>query len=234
MVVPKISDVISRVWAEHGTVLSMEFFPARTEEGIANLLLRVADMVATSSPHFVTLTWRSAFKDESSWLSIGTQIQKHCGIPVLLHLTCHLPVPDLKRILQSARECGIRNILALRGDPPIGSERWRPVPGGLEHAVDLVRLIRQEHGDYFCVAVAAYPEVHVECLNSPDLPPSQQARALDLRRLKDKVDAGADFCITQFFYEPEGYLSFTEEALKAGIAVPILPGYMPIQVRARH
>ena len=81
------------------------------------------------------------------------------------------------------RAAGIRNILALRGDPAIGAEKWKPSPGGLSNALDLVRLIRQEHGDYFCVAVAAYPEVHTECWNDPELPPSEQATALDWGRL---------------------------------------------------
>ncbi len=81
-------------------------------------------------PTFVTLTWRSAFKDEGLWLKIGGLVQREFGIDVLLHLTCHLPVEDLKRILNNAKAAGIQNILALRGDPPIGAEKWKPVKGG--------------------------------------------------------------------------------------------------------
>lgn len=101
--------------------------------------------------------------------------------------------------------------------------------GGLSNAVELVQLIREEHGDYFCVAVAAYPECHTECWNHTGLPPSQQARQLDLMRVKAKVDAGADFIITQFFYDLPQYLQWEAEARAVGIHVPILPGYMPIQ-----
>ena len=83
----------------------------------------------------------------------------------MLHLTCHLPVDRIKRVLANARAAGIRNVLAVRGDPPPGA-RFRPVPGGLRYAVELVRLIREEHGSYFCIAVAGYPEVHISAWNS--------------------------------------------------------------------
>lgn len=135
---------------------------------------------------------------------------------------------DLVRVLKNAREAGIRNILALRGDPPIGEDKWQRTPGGFSNAVELVRLIREEHGDWFCVAVAGYPEVHTECWNNPDLPPSEQAMALDLKRLREKVEAGADFVITQFFYDTERYETFAAKCREAGIpaSVPILPGYL--------
>lgn len=211
------------------------------------MLRRIEDMAYSLAPTFVTLTWRSAFKvsyfygfvhsqrncflmqDEKLWLSIGEIIQKKFNMPVLLHLTCHLPRESLKRVLTNAREAGIRNILALRGDPPIGADRWTPVDGGLSNALELVQLIREEHGDYFCVAVAAYPECHTECWNDKSLPPSQQARQLDLQRVKAKVDAGADFIVTQFFYDVPAYFQWEESARAAGIKCPILPGYMPIQ-----
>lgn len=225
----KIIDTITKVTAEGGTVVSFEFFPAKTDAGVDNLLTRIETLVFSCRPHYVSLTWRSAFKDEKLWLQIGTKIQKDFGVDVLLHLTCHLPAADLRRILRAARDAGIRNILALRGDPVMGAERWRPAPGAFEHAIDLVKLIREEHGDYFCVAVAGYPETHTECWNSVALPPSEQARALDLQRLKAKVDAGADFIITQFFYDPLCYTTFLEAARGAGIACPLIPGYMPIQ-----
>jgi 5,10-methylenetetrahydrofolate reductase len=203
-----------------------------------NLIDRIEAMTKKMQPTFVTLTWRSSFQvceqflawpvlprcsrllagfaafliqkqDESSWLRIGTLIQKRCGVDVLLHLTCHLPVSDLRRVLRKAREAGIHNILALRGGPSMGDAgSFRPVPGGLRNAIDLVKLIREEHGDYFCVAVAGYPEVHNEAWNSPCLPPSEQAAKLDLERLKQKVDAGADFVLTQFVYDAKLFLKF--------------------------
>jgi len=227
----KIIDTIHSVLAEGGTTLSLEFFPAKTEEGMGNLLARIEDMVARLQPTFVTLTWRSAFADESLWLKIGGIVQREFSVDVLLHLTCHLPRADLVRVLQNARDAGIRNILALRGDPPIGEDRWQPVPGGFSNAVELVHLIRELHGDHFCIAVAGYPEVHTECWNSPDLPPSEQSFAQDLTFLKDKVDAGADLVITQFFYDVPKYIRFHDKCREIGIPahIPILPGYLPIQ-----
>jgi methylenetetrahydrofolate reductase (NADPH) len=201
----------------------------QTASGVDNLLARIEGMTFRLRPHFVTLTWRSAFTDELLWLRIGAQAQRDFGIDVLMHLTCHLPVTDLRRILKRCREAGIRNILALRGDPPIGSDKWIPCEGGLRNAVELVRLIREEHGDFFCVAVAGYPETHTECWNHPELPPSEQSRRLDMLRLKEKVDAGADFVITQFFYDVPAYFAFEREYTSLGITAPLLPGYMPIQ-----
>ncbi|RLN86281.1 hypothetical protein BBJ28_00021425 [Nothophytophthora sp. Chile5] len=209
--------------------ISFEFFPAKTNAGVFNLLTRVEEMGLALQPTFVTLTWRSAFTDEQLWLRIGAHIQNEFQLDVLLHLTCHLPTQQLKQILHKARAAGIRNILALRGDPPIGADRWTPVEGGLSNAVDLIRLIRQEHGDYFCVACAGYAEVHTEAWNHPELPPSNEARALDLQRLRAKQDAGADFIITQFFFDVDNMIQWIADCKAAGISIPILPGYLPIQ-----
>lgn len=209
--------------------VSFEFFPAKTDAGVFNLLTRVEEMGLALQPTFVTLTWRSAFTDEKLWLRIGAHIQREFQLDVLLHLTCHLPREQLKEILRSARAAGIRNILALRGDPPIGAERWKPIPNGLNNAVDLIQLIREEHGDYFCVACAGYAEVHTESWNHPELPPSNEARKLDIARLKLKQDAGADFVITQFFFDVDNMVQWIADCRAAGITIPILPGYLPIQ-----
>ncbi|CAM9797046.1 unnamed protein product [Phaeothamnion confervicola] len=226
----RIVESIKAAYAEGRTTVSFEFFPAKTAEGVDNLLQRIEALGQRRlTPTFVTLTWRSAFKDESLWLKIGATVQRDFGVDVLLHLTCHLPVSDLKRILCAARDAGIQNILALRGDPPIGEDRWRPRPDGFRNAVELVKFIRSEHGDHFCVAVAGYPEVHTESWNDPDLPPSDQVRETDIRRLVEKVEAGADFIITQFFYDVSVFLDFKRRCRRAGIAVPVLPGYLPVQ-----
>lgn len=195
----KIIDKILKTYEDGGTTVSFEYFPAKTEAGISNLLNRVSDMNANLRPTFVTLTWRSAFKNEHLWLKIGREIQNY-GLDVLLHLTCHLPKSDLKRVLNNARKAGIQNILALRGDPPIGESKWQPCPGGFTNAIELVQLIREEHGDYFCIAVACYPEVHTDGWNSTHLPPSTKTKDQDLYFLKQKCDAGADFMISQFFF----------------------------------
>jgi len=229
-------------------------FP-QTAAGMRNLLARVEYMRFKLQPAFVTLTWRSAFTNERLWVEIGATIQKEFKIPVLMHLTCHLPKRELERVLRNARKAGIRNILALRGDPPIGSDAWVPAAGGFSNAHELVSLIREKHGDYFSVAVAGYPEAHTESWNDVSsvadagdasipagsqgashgdgdeelwLPPSDQAKALDLSRLAQKVGRGANFIITQFFYDVGGFLQFVRDCRQIGIQVPILPGYMPI------
>jgi len=173
---------------------------------------------------------------------------------VLMHLTCHLPREQLERVLRNARKAGIRNILALRGDPPIGSDQWVPADGGFKNAHELVTLIRKTHGDFFSIAVAGYPEAHTESWNDQAgeaaggdaapksqvaggppsgqelwLPPSDQARRTDLTRLAHKVGCGADFMVTQFFYDVGGFLQFVSECRDQGMDIPILPGYMPIQ-----
>jgi methylenetetrahydrofolate reductase (NADPH) len=228
----KIIDSVLATYADTANprpTISFEFFPAKTDDGVFNLLNRVEEMGFSLRPTFVTLTWRSAFKDEKLWLRIGAHIQKEFQLDVLLHLTCHLPRDEIVRVLRAARAAGIRNVLALRGDPPIGADRWKPIADGLNSAVDLIRLIREEHGDYFCIACAGYPEVHTESWNHPDLPPSHEARLLDLERLKLKQDAGADFIITQFFFDTDNLLQWVKDCRTVGIHIPILPGYLPIQ-----
>eukprot|EP00939_MAST-03C_sp_MAST-3C-sp1_P001485 g1485.t1 len=225
----KIVDKINEKKRNGQISTSFEFFPAKTEKGTNNLLSRIHNMHARLQPTFVTLTWRSAFKDENLWIKIGSTIQNEFNVEVLMHLTCHLPIVDLKRILENCKKAGLRNILALRGDPPIGEERWKRRDGCLNNAVELVQLIRKEHGDYFCIAVAGYPESHIETWNSPHLPPSAQCRALDIDRLKMKIDAGADFVISQFFFDVSIFLQYRNSCQACGLGCPILPGYLPIQ-----
>ena len=121
--------------------------------------------------------------------------------------------------IQDAKECGCQNILALRGDPPRGQEHWEACENGFSHAIDLVRYIRQQYGDYFGIAVAGYCEGHVD---NPD-------KVDDLCRLKEKVDAGADFIITQVFYDVDLFLEWVKKCRSIGISCPILPGLLPIQ-----
>ena len=146
------------------------------------------------------------------------------------HATLSVRDVELMRILQRVRDAGIRNILALRGDShDVSGNQWRPPRGGFRNAIELVRLIREEHGDYFCIGVAGYSEVHSESWNSSHLRPSARVRALDISRLKAKVDAGADFVVTQHFYDVDGWLDWRKRAKAAGIGVPIIPGYLVVQ-----
>lgn len=222
----RIPDTLARCARDGVPCISLELFPPQTELGVAALLRRVEAAHRTLRPHFVSLTWRANMKDEDVWLRVGAAIQA-MGVDVLMHLTCHLPKEAILRILRRCRDAGLTNVLALRGDTP-GSDRWRAPAGGLASSSDLVRLIRETHGDAFAVAVAGYPEVHLESWNSSSLPPSEQARAADVARLRDKVSLGADFVLSQFVLDPGVFASFVRLCRDAGITVPILPSILPV------
>ena len=223
---------------------SLEFFPPKTEAGTENLYLRMERMTAMQ-PVFVDVTWGAGGSTKDLTMAIAEYTQTYFGTEVLMHLTCtNLTVDEIKEILKSVRAVGIQNILALRGDPPKGAINWRPIKNGLNNAIDLVRLIREEHGDFFCVAVAGFPEGHPYSSGSrhssptklPPPPPQSYdgygkctCSPEDIALLKAKVDAGADFILTQFFYDPQIFIDYTRVCREEGIDCPILPGIMPIQ-----
>jgi methylenetetrahydrofolate reductase (NADPH) len=129
-----------------------------------------------------------------------------------------MPREKIDVALKEAKAAGIQNILALRGDPPRGQEEWTKIETGFSYAADLVKYIRQEYGDYFCIGVAAYPEGHIELEN----------KEMDLIYLREKVQAGADYIVTQLFYDTDLYLDWLKKVREIGIDLPVLPGIMPI------
>lgn len=227
--------------AELGPFFSYEFFPPKTDAGTENLYLRMERMTALN-PIFVDITWGAGGSTKDLTLAISAYTQTFFGTDALMHLTCtNLRLDEIKEILRAAREAGIKNVLALRGDPPKGAISWEPEPNGLSNAIDLVKLIRQEHGDYFGIAVAGFPEGHPAShpnrgTGSP-ISGSYLSSAMggvatldaDIKFLKEKIDAGADFVLTQFFYDPDVFLQFVARCRAAGITCPIIPGMMPIQ-----
>lgn len=145
-----------------------------------------------------------------------------------MHLTCtNMPVEKLEAALQQCKQAGIKNILALRGDPPHGEEKFTQVEGGFSCALDLVKYIREKHGDYFGICVSGYPEAHPDQIVED---PEEMKKKYweDIEYLKKKVEAGADFIITQLFYDVDLFLKFVADCKSAGINAPILPGIMPI------
>ena len=200
---------------------SLEFFPPKTEAGLDNLLTRIDRMARRLEPLFMDVTWTS--NSAASAMALASHSQKYLGVDVLLHLSAvGLSRQRIEQILHQAKASGIQNILALRGDPPKGKSSWGPgdVSGGdCDRAIDLVRLIRELHGDYFGIAVAGHPEGH----------PSSTSKEEEMVHLKEKVDAGANFVITQFFYDVDIFLGYVRTCRQAGIDCPILPGIMPIQ-----
>merc|ERR1719191_1948100 len=172
---------------------------------------------------WVDVTWGAGGSTADKTLEICISALKYYGLNVMMHLTCtNMEVSKIKEALEVCKANGIRNILALRGDPPgfgQGGPKWEKCEGGFGYAVDLVTYIRKEYGDYFCIAVAGYPEGHMEC----------ESRDMDIVRLKEKIDAGGELIVTQLFYDNNEFESFKRKCLNAGITVPILPGMMPIQ-----
>ena len=208
--------------------VSLEFFPPKTESGTRNLMERMGRMSALD-PLFITVTWGAGGTTADKTMELAVLASKELHLPVCLHLTCtnmerHIIDDALEKCLNN----GIQNILALRGDPPVGedwTENDADTGSGFNHAVDLVKYIRQQYGDRFCIGVAAYPEGHYQS----DVDGVVQDPIRDLAYLKEKVEAGADFVITQLFYDVEKFIKF-EQMFRDIISndLPLIPGLMPI------
>ncbi|KAK3727352.1 hypothetical protein RRG08_018336 [Elysia crispata] len=221
--VPVIDRILKRQAA--GTpFFSLEFFPPRTDSGASDLMA-IFDRLARGRPLFCDMTWHpkgdpSNTDKPTSSTSMAGNMLNYAGIETMLHMTCvGLNTEQMKENLYKAKNLGIRSILALRGDLPDGAEEWQKTEGGLDYAVDLVKLIKEEFGDYFVICVAGYPDGHPECKSYWE----------DIQHLKDKVDAGADLVITQLFFKNDTFLKYVSDCRKVGITVPILPGVLPIQ-----
>ncbi|XP_050009151.1 methylenetetrahydrofolate reductase (NADPH) isoform X2 [Alexandromys fortis] len=200
---------------------SLEFFPPRTAEGAVNLISRF-DRMAAGGPLFLDVTWHPAgdpgSDKETSSMMIASTAVNYCGLETILHVTCcQQRQEEITGHLHRAKELGLKNIMALRGDP-VG-DHWEAEEGGFNCATDLVKHIRSEFGDYFDICVAGYPKGHPEAKSFED----------DLKHLKEKVSAGADFIITQLFFEADTFFSFVKACTEIGISCPILPGIFPIQ-----
>lgn len=201
---------------------SLEFFPPRTPNGAVNLIAKF-DRIAMGCPLFCDVTWHPAGDPggdkETSSITIASAALNYCGLETMLHITCANTVKaTVTKHLMKAKSLGIRNVLALRGDPPHGDE-WQALDDGLAYGTDMVNHIRQEFGETFTICVAGYPNGHPDCSSYEE----------DIQHLKEKVDAGTDFIITQLFFENKTFFKFLKDCRAAGITVPIIPGIMPIQ-----
>jgi methylenetetrahydrofolate reductase (NADPH) len=211
----RIDELLSR----DGPVFSFEFFPPETPEGEERLFQAIAQL-RELHPSFVSVTCRN--HSRSRTLELVTRIRNQMGVEPMAHYTCAGATrEELHHTLRGLREAGIDNVLALRGDPPKGSDRFEVQRGGFAHASDLAAMIRDEYD--FCVGGACYCEGHLE---SPSLDD-------DMRRTVEKVNSGICFLITQMFFENHHYFDFVARARTAGITVPIIPGIMPITSLAR-
>lgn len=212
-----IDSPIAERFGRRGPVRSLEFFPPKDEAGVA-ALRQAAGALKKIGPDFVSVTYGAGGGTRERSAQVGALLKDEFGFTVMPHLTCvgHSR-GELAAMADRFHAGGFRNIMALRGDPPKGSAEFRPAPDGLRHASELVALLKARHAD-FCLGVAGYPEKHPEA-------PSFEA---DLAHLRGKVEAGASFVTTQLFFDNDVYHRFVERCRAAGIAVPIVPGIMPV------
>lgn len=208
---------VKQLLEESQTTFSFEFFPPKTSTGWDNLFNTISDLLPLK-PSYVSVTYGAGGSTRQRTHDIVMRIHRELGLTVVPHLTCVGSTKDeIGKIVDAyAREC-IENILALRGDTPEGQEKWTATEGGFEYAADLVDYIRNRHPQ-MCIGVAGFPEGHPETPN----------RIVELEHMKNKVDAGADYIVTQLFFDNRDYFDYVQRCEQAGIKVPIIAGIMPI------
>ena len=197
-------------------LFSFEFFPPKDDRGVDALFDTVANLKPLE-PAFVSVTYGAGGSTREKTVAITQRIKREAGIEAMAHLTCVGHGRDeIGQLLDEYEEAGIENIMALRGDPPRGDTTFVPHPQGFSHANELIAFIGQRKD--FCIGGAGYPEVH------PEAPSPEE----DLSNLKRKIDAGADFVVTQLFFDERDYFDFVARARCRGIVTPIVPGVMPV------
>ena len=202
-------------------VISFEIYPPQTPRGMRALKTRVVPNLLKLNPSYMTVTYGAGGSTRAKTLEIASLIQNQFGLTAACHLTCvGSSRTDIDGILQAIRATGIRNIVALRGDPPRGEDAFVPPRDGFAHGNELVAHIRsiEPKDDAFGLAVAGYPEKHLE---APDF-------ETDIANLKRKVESGGDIVITQLFYTNDHFFRFVDRVRAANITAPIVPGLMPI------
>jgi methylenetetrahydrofolate reductase (NADPH) len=208
----RISDAIATL----RPFFSFEFFPPKDDEG-SRQLFKTIEALQVLRPAFVSITYGAAGSARARTVALAKQIQQEIGLTVVAHVTCTGATrAGLRALFDDLARAGIRNVLALRGDPPKGTASFEPPPGGFAYATELIAMLRRSYD--FCIGAACYPEKHPEA-------PSAEA---DLGHLREKVDAGADFLVSQLFFDNGSFFDFERRARAAGIAAPIIPGLMPI------
>lgn len=208
----RISDAL----ATQRPFFSFEFFPPKDEAG-ARALFATIELLAPLRPAFVSITYGAGGSTRERTVALAKQIQRDLGLTVMAHVTCvGSSRHELRELFDDLARGGIGNVLALRGDPPKGAARFERPEGGFAYASELIAMLRRNYD--FCIGAACYPETHTEAT-------SAQA---DLLHLKEKVDAGADFLISQLFFDNRRFAEFGARAHAIGVNVPILPGLMPI------
>jgi methylenetetrahydrofolate reductase (NADPH) len=196
--------------------ISFEFFPPKDQEGVDRLFATVAEL-QPFAPAYVSVTYGAGGSTRQLTVDLVGRIQREVGIEAMAHLTCvGATQAELGAVLDQLEQKGVQNVIALRGDPPKGSTTFVTPEGGFGHASELAAFVKQR--GRFCVAGACYPEKH----------PEAASLEVDMVNLKRKVDAGAEFLISQLFFDNADYFAFVERARRIGITVPIIAGIMPV------
>ncbi|MDP6580763.1 MAG: methylenetetrahydrofolate reductase [NAD(P)H] [Vicinamibacterales bacterium] len=214
-----IRDIYAEKLASGRPVISVEFFPPKTPKGDETLFDRTLPALQAASPDFYSVTYGAGGSTRDKTLAVADRIQREHRTTTMAHLTCvSTSKADIERYLQEARDTGIRNILALRGDPPQDGGELARLEGGFEYSYQLVRCIKAM-GD-FSIGTAGFPESHIAC---------KDGKQVDWQRLKAKIDQGADFVLTQLFFDNDDYFTFRDYLVETlGVSVPITPGVLPI------
>jgi methylenetetrahydrofolate reductase (NADPH) len=213
-----VRDIYAAKRAAGKPVISFEFFPPKTDEGDRNLFEKTIPALMEAKPDYCSVTYGAGGSTREKTLMIVDRIQKQHGLTTVAHLTCVCSTKDeIRDLLKQIRAVGVKNVLALRGDPPGGGE-FKMTPGGFEFSNQLVKFIREQEG--FSIGVAGFPEGHIAC---------KEGKYVDWQHLKMKIDAGADFVLTQLFFDNADFYEFRDHlAKKLGVTVPLVPGIVPI------
>jgi len=213
-----IRDILAEKKAAGKPAVSFEFFPPKTDDGDRALFDRQIPALLATRPDFCSVTYGAGGSTREKTLHIVDRVQQQHGLPALAHLTCVNHTRDeVRTLLEKFRTLGCKNILALRGDPPGGGE-FQTTPGGFQFSSELVKFIR-EQGD-FSIGVAGFPEGHLA---------NKNGKHVDWGHLKEKVEAGADFVVTQLFFDNTDYFEFRAHLhQKLGVKVPVIPGVISI------
>jgi methylenetetrahydrofolate reductase (NADPH) len=218
-----IRDIFAARKAAEKPALSFEFFPTKTPEGERTLLEKTIPALGALKPDFCSVTYGAGGSTRQTTLAIVDRIQREQQLTAMAHMTCVNATRDeTASVLAQARSLGIQNILALRGDPPHGTGEFRKTEGGFEYSYELVRFIK-ESGD-FSIGVAGFPEGHIAQTNG---------KHADWGHLKHKIEQGADFVITQLFFNNKDYFEFRDFLTAHGVHVPLVPGIMPVTSAAQ-
>ena len=207
---------IDQLFGTGRPTISFEYFPPKTDAGFALLFQTIGELHAIQ-PSYVSVTYGAGGSTREKTVDLVERIQREQKIRSMAHLTCVGHTADeIGAVLDDLWKTGIRNVLALRGDPPAGQSQFVATQGGFSNADGLVEYVRKRHD--FCIGVAGYPEGHPQCLN----------KTRDLEHLQRKVDNGGNFVVTQLFFDNADFYAFRDAARAMGIKVPIIAGIMPI------